>query len=129
MHNLTTLIKRYVCISHARSLKPQWDRAFSLLSHSPLLMHITIRLEAATSRLEDMAMTLDDPSSPKYVSPSAAPTPVAPEPPQPAPIAAPPAAAPVPPQIEDFDELIKGDVRKFVELAEKVGGLVEEQVR
>lgn len=77
-------------------------------------------------------MTLDDPNSPKQMTPSAVATPAPPEPPQPAPIAAAapaPASPPVPPQIEDFDELIKGDVRKFVELGEKIGGLVEEQVR
>jgi adenylyl cyclase-associated protein len=37
-------------------------------------------------------------------------------------------AAPVPPQIEDFDALIKGDVQNFVNLGEKIGGLVAEQV-
>lgn len=39
-----------------------------------------------------------------------------------------PAAEPVPPQIQDFDVLIKEDVRKFVNLGQKIGGLVEEQV-
>lgn len=89
------------------------------------------RLEAATSRLEDMAMTLDDPNSPKHTSPSAAPAPAPapPEPPKPAPAPVAPAAAPIPPQIEDFDELIKNDVRNFVELGEKVGGLVDEQAK
>ncbi|KAJ6116795.1 hypothetical protein N7512_006520 [Penicillium capsulatum] len=57
------------------------------------------RLEAATSRLEDMAMAIDDPSSPKNI----------------------------PPQIQDFDALIKGDVQNFVNLGEKIGGLVAEQ--
>ena len=76
-------------------------------------------------------MTLDDPNSPKHTSPSAAPAPAPapPEPPKPAPAPVAPAAAPIPPQIEDFDELIKTDVRNFVELGEKVGGLVDEQVR
>ncbi|KAJ5883566.1 uncharacterized protein N7473_010452 [Penicillium subrubescens] len=32
-----------------------------------------------------------------------------------------------PPQIQDFDALIKGDVQNFVSLGEKVGGLVAEQ--
>ena len=89
------------------------------------------RLEAATSRLEDMAMALDDPKSPKPVDPavSAAVQPSAPAQPK---IAAPPApsAAPqIPPQIEDFDALIKNEVQNFVNLGEKIGGLVEEQVR
>lgn len=74
-------------------------------------------------------MTLDDPTSPKHISPSTAPIPPPPEPPKPAPAPAAAVAAPIPPQIEDFDELIKGDVRNFVELGEKVGGLVAEQVR
>ena len=74
-------------------------------------------------------MSIDDPNAPKQISPSTAPTPAPLEPPKPAPPPAPPAAPPVPPQIEDFDALIKGDVRNFVELAQKLGGLVEEQVR
>ncbi|OKO93316.1 Adenylyl cyclase-associated protein [Penicillium subrubescens] len=86
------------------------------------------RLEAATSRLEDMAMSLDDPNITKGMgSPSAA-APATPEPPKPAPPPpAPPAAPQVPPQIQDFDALIKGDVQNFVSLGEKVGGLVAEQ--
>jgi adenylyl cyclase-associated protein len=87
-------------------------------------------LEAATSRLEDMAMSLDDPNVSKGTgSPSAA-APATPELPKPAPPPpAPPAAPQVPPQIQDFDALIKGDVQTFVNLGEKVGGLVAEQVR
>ena len=55
--------------------------------------------------------------------------PATPEPPKPAPPPpAAPVAAPVPPQIEDFDALIKGDVQNFVNLGEKIGGLVAEQV-
>lgn len=92
-------------------------------------MRLANSLEAATSRLEDMAMAIDDPNGPQQISPSAAPTPASLEPPKPAPGAATPPAPPVPPQIEDFDALVKGDVRNFVELAQKVGGLVEEQVR
>jgi adenylyl cyclase-associated protein len=86
------------------------------------------RLEAATSRLEDMAMGLDDPSSPKTLNAAAAPEAVAPEPPQPA-FPAPPAAPAVPPQIEDFDTLIDKDVRNFVDLGNRIGDLVAEQVR
>lgn len=74
-------------------------------------------------------MPLDDPASPKQASSTTASTPVPPEPPKPAPAPAVPAAAPVPPQIEDFDKLIKGDVQNFVELAQVIGGLVGEQVR
>ena len=72
-------------------------------------------------------MSLDDPNSPKAVESAAAPAPLAAEAPKPA---APPApAAPtVPPQIQDFDALINKDVQNFVELGDKIGGLVGEQV-
>lgn len=43
--------------------------------------------------------------------------------------AAPPPAPSLPPQIEDFDELIKKEVQNFVNLGNKIGGLVGEQVR
>ncbi|KAJ5658495.1 uncharacterized protein N7484_002144 [Penicillium longicatenatum] len=86
------------------------------------------RLEAATSRLEDMAMSLDDPNDPKSAGTPTAAAPVVPEPPKPAPPPpAAPAAAPIPPQIQDFDALIKGDVQNFVNLGDKIGGLVAEQ--
>lgn len=88
------------------------------------------RLEAATSRLEDMAMSLDDPNVAKGLGTPSPAAPATPEPPKPAPPPpAPPAAPQVPPQIQDFDALIKGDVQNFVNLGEKVGGLVAEQVR
>lgn len=74
-------------------------------------------------------MSLDDPSSPKSTNGPSSSVPATPEPPRaiPPPPAA-PAAAPVPPQIQDFDALIKGDVQNFVNLGEKIGGLVAEQV-
>jgi adenylyl cyclase-associated protein len=73
-------------------------------------------------------MSLDDPNDPKSAgTPTAAP--VVPEPPKPTPPPpAAPAAAPIPPQIQDFDALIKGDVQNFVNLGDKIGGLVAEQV-
>jgi adenylyl cyclase-associated protein len=85
------------------------------------------RLEAATSRLEDMAMGLDEHNAQKAPDSAAA---LEPEPSkQPTPTApAAPAPAPLPPQIEDFDKLIEKDVKPFVELGRKIGGLVEEQV-
>lgn len=87
------------------------------------------RLEAATSRLEDMAMSLDDPNAPKPVDSGAvaAAQPAAPAQPQPPAPPAPPAAPQSPPQIDDFDALIKNEVQTFVDLGEKIGGLVEEQ--
>jgi hypothetical protein len=74
-------------------------------------------------------MSLDDPSSPKSMGGASSSVPATPEPPKPTPPPpAAPVAAPVPPQIEDFDALIKGDVQNFVNLGEKIGGLVAEQV-
>ncbi|KAJ5247495.1 hypothetical protein N7468_002478 [Penicillium chermesinum] len=85
------------------------------------------RLEAATSRLEDMAMSLDDSNASNSAGTPAA-SPAVPETPKSAPPPpASPAAAPTPPQIQDFDALIQGDVQNFVKLSEKIGGLVAEQ--
>ena len=36
---------------------------------------------------------------------------------------------PLPPAIDDFDALINGDVKTFVNMSEEIGGLVAEQVR
>ncbi|PLB43589.1 adenylyl cyclase-associated protein [Aspergillus steynii IBT 23096] len=95
-------------------------------SHMHNLTTLIKRLEAATSRLEDMAMSLDDPHSPKAAESAAAPTPLAAEAPKAA--AAPAPAAPtVPPQIQDFDALINKDVQNFVDLGNTIGGLVAEQ--
>ena len=92
-------------------------------------MELIYRLEAATSRLEDMAMSYDDPNAQKALAGSPSSVPAIPEPPKPSPPPpAAPVAAPVPPQIQDFDALIKGDVQNFVNLGEKIGGLVAEQV-
>ncbi|KAJ5727886.1 hypothetical protein N7493_005706 [Penicillium malachiteum] len=64
----------------------------------------------------------------RVLFPPAAATPAVPEPPKPAPPPpAPPAAPQIPAQIQDFDALIKGDVQNFVNLGEKIGGLVAEQ--
>lgn len=74
-------------------------------------------------------MSLDDPNVPKGLNGATSDAPATPEPPKPSP---PPPAAPaapqIPPQIQDFDALIKGDVQNFVKLGQKIGGLVEEQV-
>ncbi|KAJ5577011.1 hypothetical protein N7535_003937 [Penicillium sp. DV-2018c] len=86
------------------------------------------RLEAATSRLEDMAMSYEDPSASKSMGASPSSASATTEPAQAtSPPPAAPAAAPVPPQIQDFDALIKGDVQNFVNMGEKIGGLVAEQ--
>ncbi|GIJ83760.1 hypothetical protein Asppvi_002590 [Aspergillus pseudoviridinutans] len=96
-------------------------------NHMHNLTTLIKRLEAATSRLEDMAMSLDDPHSPKHVGSAATPEPAAPVPVNAVAPPAPPVAPSLPPQIEDFDALINGDVRSFVDLGEKIGGLVAEQ--
>lgn len=96
------------------------------------------RLEAATSRLEDIASStevssdvaaLEDPSSqPANVSTIASP-PVAPSAPTPAPAPAPkPAADPLPETIEDFDSFLNTSVDKYVQASNELGGLVAQQV-
>jgi hypothetical protein len=143
MHNLTTLIKRYVKadilflrlgyrILHIMGREQERKRS---TFHIPIqvLMRTTCRLEAATSRLEDMAQATIDPaaltglttSTSKALSPAINGTGAES-------IAHPAAAArtpdPLPPAIEDFDELINQDVSKFVNLSEELGGLVAKQV-
>ncbi|KAH7384781.1 adenylate cyclase associated N terminal-domain-containing protein [Cadophora sp. MPI-SDFR-AT-0126] len=84
------------------------------------------RLEAATSRLEDMASSsIDIPAI------NGAPTP-APTGPLPAPpVAKAPSPKPVqealPESVEDFDAFIAGTVKKFVNLSDELGGPVAEQ--
>ncbi len=84
------------------------------------------RLEAATSRLEDMATSIDSshPSTVAAISSSAV-----------APLtssttAAPanaPSAEPLPTSIEDFDKIMDQDVTAFVNASGEIGGLVELQ--
>ena len=97
------------------------------------LTKLVCRLEAATSRLEDMAHATIDPSLPTSGvantsgmavaaarggdrdSDDASAQNQAPD--------------PLPPALDDFDTLINGDVVKFVNMSEELGGLVAEQVR
>ena len=89
---------------------------------------VTRRLEAATSRLEDMATSVDA-SHPDTVAainsasamPAESAAAIIEPPPQP--------ADPLPRSIEDFDKIIKEDVQAFATASEKIGGLVEEQVQ
>ncbi|EXJ77051.1 hypothetical protein A1O3_10209 [Capronia epimyces CBS 606.96] len=85
------------------------------------------RLEAATSRLEDIATSIDGPGTTTtnglvgaVVTPSA--TAATPEP-----VAPPP--EPLPKSVEAFDKIIEEDLSAFVKAAEKIGGLVEEQAK
>lgn len=77
-------------------------------------------------------MSLDDPNAPKKLDSRASTGAKSAPPSQPQAAAAPPASAAAtqfPPQIGDFDALIKGDVQNFVDLGANIGGLVQEQVR
>lgn len=87
------------------------------------------RLEAATSRLEDIAAIPSYPSSSGAVSAitstaSAASTIKNVPPPQ-----APVPEEPLPASVEEFDELIAGAVAKYVEKSKGLGELIAEQVR
>jgi hypothetical protein len=97
--------------------------------HRAELTAIISRLEAATSRLEDMASTAVE--SPK--TNGAAPPPTAPLPPAPVPAAAaaPPKSVPdpLPESVEEFDDFINSSLKKFVNLSDELGGPVAEQVR
>ncbi len=92
----------------------------------PRLTEIYHRLEAATSRLEDMATSVDSshPSTVAAISSSAA---APPDSSTAAVPASPPAAEPLPPSIEDFDKLMDQEVKAFVSASEKIGGLVQQQ--
>ncbi|KAI4603278.1 hypothetical protein KJ359_006071 [Pestalotiopsis sp. 9143b] len=94
------------------------------------------RLEAATSRLEDIASSTAElpqgvpalqpgTASPSGVSPGTGPT----ETSTPTPPAAPKAAPlePIPEVVEDFDAFIDSSVANYVQASAKLGGLVAEQ--
>ncbi|KAG9244204.1 adenylyl cyclase-associated protein-like protein [Calycina marina] len=93
------------------------------------------RLEAATSRLEDIASSTVEPPTAKsngtstaVASPPSAPV-AAPLPP-PIPALAEPVEAnaePLPESVEDFDSFIDGSVKKYVALSQELGGPVAEQ--
>ncbi|PGH11114.1 hypothetical protein AJ79_05059 [Helicocarpus griseus UAMH5409] len=91
------------------------------------------RLEAATSRLEDMASSLEGGSNPitpaTDVNVAGPPQESAPKAasPAPTPPPPPPVVEPPPRQIEDFDALIDKEVKNFVELSNKIGEPVAEQ--
>jgi adenylyl cyclase-associated protein len=94
------------------------------------LTAIIHRLEAATSRLEDMAAATIEAPKLNGAAPTPAPTgalppvPVsarAPEPPKPLPEV-------LPESVEEFDTFLAGPLKKFVNLSDEVGGPVAEQV-
>ena len=107
------------------------------LSHSSMpvilcpALSLTIlkRLEAATSRLEDMVPSMGDQSAVTNGLSAAdedAQTPGGTK--QIGRSDGPPSPAPLPPAIDDFDSMINGVVTKFVTMSEHIGGLVAEQV-
>jgi len=148
MHNFTTLIKRYVVkmlqlpilsptpfvvigVSKSLNILPRCSR--SVLPKCIALADLVRRLEAATSRLEDMAHATVDPSAATNGGfATAAPGAVlagtgAQAAPPPAVQTTPP-PEPLPQAIGDFDGLQSGVVQKYVSLSESLGGLVAEQV-
>lgn len=96
------------------------------------LTRLVRRLEAATSRLEDMAQTLPDQSSQINSTESTDRS-------APAAVGGGGTGATssmtkqvafeqLPRAVEDFDNIINGDVVKYVNMSEELGGLVSEQV-
>jgi len=103
----------------------------SNVQNNPLTAIIR-RLEAATSRLEDIASTstsfesLDNGkiaqgNAPRASAPNLPGTAVTSGPPK-------PSAPELPPAIKEMDELIDGEVKKFVEASRGIDPLVEGQV-
>jgi adenylyl cyclase-associated protein len=95
------------------------------------LTAILRRLEAATSRLEDMAASTIELPKINGVGPTPAPTGPLPPPPAPrAPVEPPkPVVEALPESVEDFDTFISGPVKKYVNLSDEIGGPLAEQVR
>ncbi|TGZ82887.1 hypothetical protein EX30DRAFT_316737 [Ascodesmis nigricans] len=75
------------------------------------------RLEAATSRLEDLTTIAPGPTL--APSPAPAPEPVAPVKPE----------EPLPPSINDYDDLIKNQVARYVQQSTELGGLIAAQAK
>lgn len=86
------------------------------------------RLEAATSRLEDIATSTELPKDVSALTqPTASPSdaltvPVLPPGPG-------QAAEPLPESIEDFDKFLSSAVDKYAKLSDQLGGVVAKQVR
>jgi hypothetical protein len=130
MHNLTTLVKRYVRVQLLSTSFMPTRRLIAPLESLGSLLTGTChpRLEAATSRLEDMATSIDSshPSTVAAISGTGVASPGKSD--TATPREAPPAEA-LPPSITDFDKFLDGDVKTFVEASQKIGGLVEQQVK
>ena len=96
----------------------------------PAALALTIlgRLEAATSRLEDLVPTIADPSLATDGTPSLSGQ--GPSTDRALDQTRPPSRPleALPPVIDDFDAIINGQVKSFVNMSEEIGGLVAEQV-
>lgn len=102
--------------------------------HNPRLTNLLARLEAATSRLEDIASsTIDIPQAVPALQetlatpPSKSASNVGSAAPTPAPPAPPTVDEPLPDSIDDFDAFLKTSVEKYATLSKQLGGLIEEQ--
>jgi hypothetical protein len=111
------------------SYQPQHSLIFA-----NMLRVLINRLEAATSRLEDIASSTQDSQQPPGIPAVAASAAAAIPPsqqaaqavaPAPTPKQAPP---PLPESVEAFDALINEEVKKFAALSDNLGGLLAEQV-
>lgn len=90
-----------------------------------------IRLEAATSRLEDMVPTIGDTNgaiSGALPSEDATAGAVGGTDQTRKDVTPQPLVEPLPPAINDFDAIINGPVSTFVNMSEDIGGLIAEQV-
>lgn len=94
------------------------------------LTSIIHRLEAATSRLEDIASsTITETPKLNGAAPTPAPTGPLPAPPVASQPAAPkPIKEELPESVEDFDLFLAGPVKKYVALSDAIGGPIAEQV-
>lgn len=104
--------------------------------HNPRLTDLLARLEAATSRLEDIASsTIEIPQAvpalqETLATPASGASKTSSNATSAAPAAAPPAPAadePLPDSIDDFDAFLKTSIAKYSKLSQQVGGLIAEQ--
>lgn len=111
------------CDPEGASYLPPYDPAFQIPPALKVRLTEWIRrLEAATSRLEDMASSTVPPPAVNGAAPPSSPAPPA--------IVAPPKAAPepVPESVEDFDAFVNGSVKKYISLSDALGGPIAAQV-
>ena len=104
------------------------------VSNDSVLTRLVSRLEAATSRLEDIASSatsFDTPAPPTTATNGSfsVPTTAKPSAPSTQNLTPTPSRAPsAPPAIEDFDSLVNTDVKPFLNLSQELGGSIAEQV-